>query len=136
MGLELIDPDPAYTAFWITGGADSDYFLIDSGTGELSFSGDDFEAWADADGDNVFEVEVTASGGGDKLKTLSALSGRAFDKAYVDNEVAYHKAVNGALSTVLIPNAQNAELKSLLEIGLKLFQEHQLHAEHLAASLK
>src|SRR5262245_14090868 len=45
---------------------------------------------------------------------LAKLNGAAFDKAYVDNEVAYHKTVNGALSDTLIPNAQNAELKALL----------------------
>ena len=77
-----------------------------------------------------------AKGGADKLKELGALKGKAFDKAYVANEVAYHKTVNGALSTVLIPNAKNAELKSLLQTGLKLFQEHQAHAEHLAMSVK
>jgi putative membrane protein len=71
-----------------------------------------------------------------ELKKLAALNGSAFDKAYVDNEVAYHKAVNGALSDTLIPSAQNAELKSLLETGLKLFQSHQMHAEHLAQNLK
>jgi putative membrane protein len=71
-----------------------------------------------------------------KLGSYSKLSGKAFDKAYVDNEAAYHKTVNGALSTVLIPDAQNAELKSLLQTGLKLFSEHQTHAEHLAMSLK
>jgi putative membrane protein len=37
----------------------------------------------------------------------------------------------GARNT-LIPNAQNAELKGLLQTGLKLFTEHQTHAEHLA----
>jgi putative membrane protein len=77
-----------------------------------------------------------AKGGADHLKSLGALNGAAFDKAYVANEVAYHKTVNGALSTVLIPNAKNAELKSLLQTGLKLFQEHQTHAEHLAMSVK
>jgi putative membrane protein len=71
-----------------------------------------------------------------KLKTYARLTGAAFDKAYVVNEVAYHKTVNGALSTVLIPDAQNAELKSLLQTGLQLFQEHQTHAEHLASTLK
>jgi putative membrane protein len=70
----------------------------------------------------------------EKLASLAKLDGKAFDKAYVDNEVAYHKTVNGALATVLIPNAQNAELKGLLETGLKLFKEHQAHAEHLAAA--
>ncbi|HEY3949215.1 DUF4142 domain-containing protein [Phenylobacterium sp.] len=71
-----------------------------------------------------------------KLKELSALNGKAFDKAYVANEVAYHKTVNGALANTLIPNAKNAELKSLLQTGLTLFKEHQMHAEHLAATLK
>jgi putative membrane protein len=36
----------------------------------------------------------------------------------------------------LIPSANNAELKNLLQTGLKIFQGHQLPAEHLAASLK
>jgi len=67
-----------------------------------------------------------------KLKTYAALSSAAFDKAYVANEVAYHKTVNGALANTLIPNAQNAELKALLQTGHKLFTEHQTHAEHLA----
>ena len=66
---------------------------------------------------------------------LQKLDGAAFDKAYVDNEVAYHKAVNGALQSTLIPSADNGELKSLLETGLTLFGEHQAHAEHLAAEL-
>jgi putative membrane protein len=44
--------------------------------------------------------------------------------------------VNGALESTLIPSANNAELKNLLQTGLKIFQGHQLHAEHLAASLK
>lgn len=67
---------------------------------------------------------------------LASLDGAAFDKAYIDNEVAYHKQVNGALETLLIPSAENAELKGLLETGLKLFQGHQAHAEHVAAELK
>ena len=32
-----------------------------------------------------------------KRDELRALSGTAFDKAYAENEVAYHEAVNGAL---------------------------------------
>ncbi len=66
---------------------------------------------------------------------MQALSGAAFDRAYVKNEVAYHQAVNGALKDTLIPSADNGELKSLLETGLTLFSEHQHHAEHLAAKL-
>lgn len=66
---------------------------------------------------------------------LAGLTGAAFDKAYVDNEVAYHKQVNEALEKQLIPAGQNSELKSLLETGLKLFQGHQAHAEHVASEL-
>ncbi|GGD87044.1 hypothetical protein CO662_15580 [Rhizobium anhuiense] len=71
-----------------------------------------------------------------ELKTLEALDGAAFDKAYVENEVAYHKSVNSALAKILIPSAENKELKSLLETGLILFKEHQIHAEHLASMIK
>ena len=72
----------------------------------------------------------------DTLHRLSHLSGRAYDRAYVENEVAYHKAVNAALESTLIPNARNGELKSLLETGLTLFREHQAHAEQVAKGLK
>jgi putative membrane protein len=72
----------------------------------------------------------------DKLAELGKLKGAEYDKAYVANEAAYHKAVNGALETQLIPSANNAELKSLLQTGLKIFQGHQQHAEHVAAALK
>lgn len=72
----------------------------------------------------------------DKQAELAKLSGATYDKAYVANEVAYHKTVNGALETTLIPSATNPELKSLLQTGLKIFQGHQQHAEHVASELK
>jgi len=67
---------------------------------------------------------------------LAALSGSAFDRAYIQNEVAYHKEVNNALQTTLIPSATNPELKGLLETGLKIFQGHLQHAEQVAAVVK
>ncbi len=76
------------------------------------------------------------SQGDAKLAELSKLSGAAFDKAYIANEVAYHRTVNGALETTLIPSSSNAELKKLLQTGLKLFQGHQQHAEQVAAKVK
>ncbi|WP_315775645.1 MULTISPECIES: DUF4142 domain-containing protein [unclassified Bradyrhizobium] len=72
----------------------------------------------------------------EKLDELGKLKGAAFDKAYIANEVVYHKTVNGALETQLIPSASNSELKELLQTGLKLFQGHEQHAEHVAADLK
>jgi putative membrane protein len=71
-----------------------------------------------------------------KRKELGALQGAAFDKAYAQNEVAYHQLVNSALEKTLIPASSNAELKALLSTGLKLFQGHQQHAEHMVMELK
>jgi putative membrane protein len=63
---------------------------------------------------------------------ISSFHGAHFDQTYIVNEVAYHRAVNGALQTTLIPSPQNTKLKSLLQTGLGIFQDHQAHAEHLA----
>ncbi len=72
----------------------------------------------------------------EKLGELAKLKGANFDKAYIANEVAFHKTVNNALATQLIPSASNAELKGLLQTGLKIFQGHEQHAEHVEADLK
>jgi putative membrane protein len=72
----------------------------------------------------------------EKRADLAKLNGAEFDKAYIANEVAYHKTVNGALEKTLIPSATNPELKSLLQTGLKIFQGHEQHAEQVAAELK
>lgn len=69
------------------------------------------------------------------LKKLKGLSGAAFDKAYVDNEVAYHQAVIDALDKTLIPGAKNAELKALLVKVRPAFVSHLEHAKHLQSSL-
>lgn len=67
---------------------------------------------------------------------VAQLKGSEFDRAYAQNEVAYHQEVNKALETTLIPDASNPELKSLLETGLKIFQGHEQRAEQVVASLK
>jgi putative membrane protein len=85
--------------------------------------------------DNPTSKSLTKAAADERAK-LAKLSGKAFDKAYVANEIAFHKAVNGALETLLIPSASNVELKSLLQTGLKMFQGHEQHAEHVAAELK
>jgi putative membrane protein len=72
----------------------------------------------------------------DELATLEKLDGAAYDKAYMDNEVAYHQAVIAALNDTLIPATQNAELKALLEGAVPLFNEHEQHAEMLAKTLQ
>jgi putative membrane protein len=72
----------------------------------------------------------------EKEASLRKLNGAAFDKAYAENEVGFHKTVNGALDTTLIPSASDPELKDLLRTGLKIFQGHEQHAEHVAQVLK
>ena len=75
------------------------------------------------------------SGGVENLNKLQKLKGPAFDRAYVEHEVAYHAQVIDAINKTLIPNAKNAELKKLLETGLPLFQGHLEHAKKIQASL-
>ncbi len=75
--------------------------------------------------------------GGDKnVATLKTLKGKAFDKAYVDHEVAYHQSVLDAIDHTLIPNAKNADLKQLLEKVRPAIASHLEHAQHLQKSLK
>ena len=85
--------------------------------------------------DNPTSQSLAAAAAG-TLERFENLNGAEFDKAYVANEVAFHSTVNDALQSTLIPSAQNGQLKALLETGLTLFREHQMHAEHLAAELK
>ena len=74
--------------------------------------------------------------GADKTeKDLRSKSGASFDKAYVDNEVNYHKAVISAIEGLLIPETDNAEFKSLLQNVLPAFKAHQGHAEMLQKKL-
>lgn len=65
---------------------------------------------------------------------LNSLKGKAFDKYYIDNEVAYHELVVGATESVLIANAQNAELKAALVNTLPLFKRHLEHCQMIQAS--
>jgi putative membrane protein len=68
--------------------------------------------------------------------SLKKLKGAAFDKAYVDAEVAYHQAVIDAVNTVLLPNVKNAEVKQLLVNTLPTLQGHLIHAQQLQTRLK
>jgi putative membrane protein len=75
-------------------------------------------------------------GGEENVDNLKTLSGKAFDKAYIDHEVAYHQQVLDALDKTLIPNAQNAELKALLVKVRPAFVAHLEHAKHLQTTLE
>jgi putative membrane protein len=74
--------------------------------------------------------------GGEKNVThLKTLSGAAFDKAYIDQEVTYHALVLNAVDKTLIPSAQNAELKALLVKVRPAFVAHLEHAKQVQATL-
>jgi putative membrane protein len=85
--------------------------------------------------DNPTSASLAKAASAERAK-LEHLKGAAFDREYINHEVAYHKTVNAALQSTLIPSSTNAELKSLLQTGLTLFKEHQAHAEEIAAKLK
>ena len=74
-------------------------------------------------------------GAAENMANLKKLSGAKFNRAYVDHEVAYHQAVLDAIDKVLIPSAQNAELRGLIEKVRPAIQAHLDHAKHLQASL-
>ena len=64
-------------------------------------------------------------------KMLLSKEGKAFDEAYINNEVAYHKAVIGTVRDVLIPDTENKQLKELLEAVLPALEAHLEHAESI-----
>lgn len=68
-------------------------------------------------------------------RRLTNLSSAEFDRAYIDHEVEYHRAVLNALDDMLIPNATNAELRETL-VGVRpAFEAHLEHAQSLQRSL-
>jgi putative membrane protein len=77
--------------------------------------------------------ESLQKGGDENLAKLKTLSGAAFDKAYIDHEVAYHEAVLNALDKTLIPSAKNAELKALLVKVRPAFVAHLDMAKQIQA---
>jgi len=75
------------------------------------------------------------SGAQKNVANLKGLKGAAFDKVYVDHEVAYHQAVLDAVDKVLIPSAKNAELKDLIVKVRPAFVAHLDHARMVQSSL-
>ena len=69
-------------------------------------------------------------------KELRSKSAKVFNKAYIDNEVAYHKAVIEAVEGLLIPETENGELKELLQNVVPALKAHLMHAEMLQNNFK
>jgi putative membrane protein len=83
---------------------------------------------------NPTSQQLTSDGAAARER-IGQLSGAAFDRAYVDNEVAYHQAVLDAIDNTLIPSSQNAELKSLLQQVRPAIAAHLDHAKQVQGKL-
>ena len=80
--------------------------------------------------DNALSKKLNADAEKTK-KMLSLKSGDEFNKAYIDNEVSYHKAVIDIVENTLIPQAQIVDLTALLENLVPVLKTHLEHAEIL-----
>ncbi len=69
------------------------------------------------------------------VKELSHLHGETFDRRYAENELAYHKSVNGLVEGTFIPNIQNPEVKALFEEAIVVFKAHERHAEKMVKAV-
>ena len=78
--------------------------------------------------DNAFSQSLLDGATTTKSK-LNGLEGAEFDKAYIENEVAYHKAVIAAVNDSLIPSTENEKLKALLVSVVPLLKHHLEMAE-------
>ena len=84
--------------------------------------------------DNAVSQSLVA-GASKAHDALVPLKGKAFDRAYLVREVAYHQAVLDALDGLLIPTTENADLKKLLVAVRPAIAAHLEHAKMLSASL-
>lgn len=85
--------------------------------------------------DNAFS-QTLAKNGEAKKTELRGLSGAAFDKAYAQNELAYHQVVVKTVAEQWIPTIQNAEFKKFMTDANEIFKVHQAHAQHVVDGLK
>jgi putative membrane protein len=69
------------------------------------------------------------------MKQLATLKGAEFDHAFLQHEVAFHKAVIDAVTTTLLPAIKNAEVKALVVKVAPAFQAHMLAAQQLDETL-
>lgn len=69
------------------------------------------------------------------IDRLSKLRGAAFDRAYAQNDLEYHRAVNGLVGGTFIPRIQNAEVKQAFVGALVIFKGHERHAEMMVRDL-
>ena len=85
--------------------------------------------------DNPFSQTLGKNGEAKKAE-LRGLSGAAFDRAYAQNELAYHDVVVKTVAEQWIPGIQNAEFKKFMTDANEIFKVHLAHARGMVDSLK
>ena len=90
----------------------------------------------DAQPQDNFLSQNLEAGADALIDEMSKLRGVQFDRRYAENELAYHKAVNGLVEDAFIPNNEHPEVKALFEAGLQIFKAHEGHAEMMVKALK
>jgi putative membrane protein len=71
----------------------------------------------------------------DAMKKLDALSGKEFDRAFLEHEIAYHDAVIAAITNTLLPATQNAEVKDLEKMVAPAFVAHRDAAKNMLSKM-
>ena len=69
------------------------------------------------------------------MTRLKDLHGAAFDRAFLEHEIAFHKGVIDAVTTTLLPAIGNTELRDLVLKVAPAFDAHMRQAEHLQRQL-
>jgi putative membrane protein len=65
------------------------------------------------------------------MRSLRGLKGRAFDRAFLKQEIEFHNAVIDAVTHTLLPAIQNAQLKDLVTKVAPAFVAHRDRAQNL-----
>jgi putative membrane protein len=84
--------------------------------------------------ENPTSQQLTSDGEAARAR-IGALSGAEFDRAYIDHEVTYHQTLLDAIDQTLIPSADNAELRTLLEQTRPAVVAHLEHARQIQTRL-
>lgn len=71
----------------------------------------------------------------DAMAKLRSSTGAAFDRAFLEHEVSFHKAVIDAVQQTLLPGATSPEVKKLLSDVAPAFQGHMVAAQNLLDKL-
>jgi putative membrane protein len=69
-------------------------------------------------------------------KSLSTLTGKEFDRAFLQHEIDFHSAVIDAVTTTLLPATKNAQLKDLETKVAPAFVAHRDRAQSILNELK